>query len=104
MKKLGPSAIDVEIRSMSLDMGGTVELLEKFLQFILYSLSTRNNFELANAYLALFLKVHGDAISNEKSLIETLEQIRELQELAWTNLKTNMDKNLCMVSYLKSVT
>ena len=101
---MGPSAIDLEIRSMSLDMGGTIDLLQKFLQFILFLLSTRKNFELANSYLALFLSVHADQIASEQVLVNILEQIKEMQELAWINLKTTLDKNLCMVSYLKSVT
>jgi hypothetical protein len=57
LKEMGPSAIDVEVRSMALDMGGSIELLNKFMEFLLYVLSTNKNFELASAYLALFLKV-----------------------------------------------
>ena len=89
---------------MDQEMGGSLELLQRFLQFILYLLSTRKNFELANSYLALFLKVHGDAVSSNAELIKSLEQIKEMQQLAWANLQTIMNKNLCMVSYLKSVT
>jgi len=101
---MGPSAIDMELRSLSEEMGGSLELMEKFLLFILYVLSTRKNFELANSYLSLFLKLHGEIISNEDSLITVLEQIKEAQSLVWTNLKLNFDKNICIVSYLKSVT
>ena len=54
---MGPSAIDVELRSMSIDMGGTVELMNKFLQFLLFVFKSYKNFELANSYLALFIKV-----------------------------------------------
>ncbi len=99
---MGPSAIDIELRSFSVEMGGSVELLNKFLQFILYLLSTRNSFELA--YLGLLLKLHGDAISNDDELINQLEKIKEMQSLAWDNLKLCLNKNLCIVSYLKSVT
>ena len=104
MKTMGPSAIDIEVRSMSEEMGGSVELLQTFLQFILYLLTTKKNFEIANAYLALFLKLHGDTVSQEETLIEQLEKIKEMQSLAWTNLETHLNKNLCLVSYLKSVT
>ncbi len=55
---MGPSAIDVEIRSMSIDMGGTVELMNKFLHFLLHVFKSNKNFELANSYLALFIKVN----------------------------------------------
>jgi U3 small nucleolar RNA-associated protein 21 len=104
MKKMGPSSIDAEIRSLSEDMGGSVDLIEKFLNFILYLLSTKKNFELANSYLALLLKIHANTISLEDDLIRVLEQIKETQTLAWDNLKINFNKNLCLVSYLKSVT
>ncbi len=101
---MGPSAIDIEIRSMSVEMGGSIDLLQIFLQFILYLLSTKKNFEIANAYLALFLKLHAETVSQEEVLIDLLEKIKEMQSLAWTNLEMNLNKNLCLVSYLKSVT
>jgi U3 small nucleolar RNA-associated protein 21 len=101
---MGPSAIDVEIRSLSEEMGGSVELMEKFMQFLLYLFSTRRNFELANSYLALFLKIHAETISLENDLITLLEQIKEVQTLTWTNLQQSFNKSLCLVSYLKSVT
>jgi U3 small nucleolar RNA-associated protein 21 len=104
LKKIGPSAIDVEFRSLSEEMGGSVELMEKFLKFILYLLTTRKNFELANSYLALFLKLHSNTISLENDLVNVLEQIKEIHALSWKNLQLYFNKNLCLVSYLKSVT
>lgn len=104
MKKMGPSAIDMEVRSLSEDMGGSVELMEKFMQYLLYLMTTRKNFELANSYLALFLKVHANTISLEDDLVSILEKIKEVQTLVWSNLHVSFNKNLCLVSYLKSVT
>ena len=104
MKKMGPSAIDIEIRSLGEDMGGSVELIQKFLQFILYILSTRRDFELANSYLALCLKLHSDTIVIENNLVTIVEQIKEVHRLMWTCLNNNFNKCLCVVSYLKSVT
>ena len=43
MKEMSASAIDVEFRSMTLDMGGNIELLNKFLEFIYYIFSTYKN-------------------------------------------------------------
>jgi hypothetical protein len=101
---MGPSAIDIEVRSLSEEMGGSVELIGKFLELILHTLTTKNNFELANAYLALVLNIHGDKISQEDQLIHILEQIKEIQSLAWSNLKLRINKSVCLVGYLKSVT
>jgi U3 small nucleolar RNA-associated protein 21 len=104
LKEMSPSNIDVEMRSMSFDMGGTSELLEHFLQFILYSLTTRRDFELINSYLGLFLKINGDNVSQDDNLINIIEQIKQCHLLAWDNLKLSLNKSLCLVSYLKSVT
>jgi U3 small nucleolar RNA-associated protein 21 len=54
---LGPSNIDLEIRSLSPEGGGSIEAMEQFLKFCSHVLNSRNNFELVNAYLGLFLKV-----------------------------------------------
>ena len=101
---MGPSAIDIEIRSLSEEMGGSVELIGKFLKFIFYTLTTKSNFELANAYLSLTLSIHADTISQETELTDVLEQIKEIQSLAWSNLKLRINKSICLVGYLKSVT
>ena len=104
LKKMGPSAIDFEFRSLSEEMGGSVDLMKNFLNFVLYLLTTRKNFELANSYLALFVKLHSNTISQESDLIDVLEQIKEIQMLTWKNLQLYFNKNLCLVSYLKSAT
>ena len=100
---MGPSAIDIEVRSMSPEMSDGITLLKKFLNFILFMMTARTNFELANAYLALALKIHSDIISKENDLIFVLEQIKEIQSLAWSGLKLSINKNVCLVNYLKSV-
>ena len=57
MKKLTPSAIDLEVRSLSPSETGTMEAMQNFISFLKETLSTNHNFELAQAYLGLFLKV-----------------------------------------------
>ena len=57
MKTLGPSAIDLEIRSLTPEAGGSVVVMTAFLKFIRAVLQTKRNFEIAQAYLGLFLKV-----------------------------------------------
>lgn len=57
MKTLGPSTVDMEIRSLAPEMGGSPLVLGNFLQFVQSVLRTNKNFEIAQAYLGLFLKV-----------------------------------------------
>ncbi|KAG0284216.1 hypothetical protein BGZ96_011385 [Linnemannia gamsii] len=60
LKTLNPSAVDFELRSMSLDN----DLAEPryFLEAIECLLQQKRDFELAEAYLNLFLKIHGDVL------------------------------------------
>lgn len=57
LKELGPSGIETELRSLSPDCGGSVEVMQSFLKMIGMMLDRKRDFELAQAYLALFLKV-----------------------------------------------
>lgn len=57
LKELGPSGIETELRNLSPDDGGSVEVMRSFLNMIEMMLDRKRDFELAQAYLALFLKV-----------------------------------------------
>ncbi|EPY86645.1 hypothetical protein CB1_000304014 [Camelus ferus] len=56
LKELGPSGIETELRSLSPDCGGSIEVMKSFLKMIRMMLERKRDFELAQAYLALFLK------------------------------------------------
>jgi len=63
LKSLGPSAVDLELRGLSPDLsptpqpGSTSQILLAFLRMLEAMLVERQDFDLAQAYLALFLKV-----------------------------------------------
>ncbi|MEJ1286354.1 WD repeat domain 36 [Cricetulus griseus] len=57
LKELGPSGIETELRNLSPDDGGSVKVMQGFLKMIGMMLNRKRDFELAQAYLALFLKV-----------------------------------------------
>ena len=62
LKELGPSAVDVELRSLSPEGGGSVDLMAQFLTFIDHVLSTNSDFEITQAYLGLFVKVRSHPV------------------------------------------
>ncbi|KAF9352917.1 hypothetical protein BGX26_009309 [Mortierella sp. AD094] len=79
LKTLNPSAVDFELRSMSLDN----DLAEPryFLEAIEYLLRMRRDFELAEAYLNLFLKIHGDVlVSNPDAGLDDEDEEEEEEE------------------------
>ena len=63
---------------------------------------SNTNFEALQSYLSLFLKVHGDVISQEKELINVLRDIQTLQDEKWSSLQGEFDESLCLVKFFKS--
>lgn len=57
LRELGPSAIDSEIRCLAPEGGGSIEVMGQFIKCINHALKTKRDFEIVQAYLALFLKV-----------------------------------------------
>ena len=98
----GPSAIDIEVRSLGPEGGGTISALCQFLEMIKVGLRSNTNFEALQSYLSLFLKVHGDVVSQEEELVEILRDIQTLQDQSWSSLQAELDESLCLVKFFKS--
>ncbi|ODH50486.1 hypothetical protein GX48_03447 [Paracoccidioides brasiliensis] len=68
LKSLSPAKADLEIRSLDpglLSGKGCNELIE-FVSALTARLRTRRDFELVNAWMAVFLRVHGDVIGESR--------------------------------------
>ena len=98
----GPSAIDIEVRSLGPEGGGTISALCQFLEMIKVGLRSNSHFEALQSYLSLFLKVHGDVVSQEEELVEILRDIQTLQDQSWSSLQAELDESLCLVKFFKS--
>ena len=66
LKEMGPSQIDSEIRCLAPEGGGSVAVMVRFLHMVDWALKTCRDYELAQAYLALFLKVNHYTIYHVK--------------------------------------
>lgn len=102
LKSLSPSRIDMELRSLDPVGGGSVLATRQFISVLHHSLSLGKDFELIQAYLALFLKLHGGAIAAESELVEELSNLADVQQSSWKRIQRHVDQSLCLVSYLKS--
>jgi U3 small nucleolar RNA-associated protein 21 len=92
LKTLNPSAVDFELRSMSLDN----DLAEPryFLEAIEYLLRIRRDFELAEAYLNLFLKIHGDIlVANPDAGLEDEDEDSEGDEDEDSEMESDVDSD-----------
>ena len=59
LKSFSPSTVDAELRGFAVEAGGTGELLAAMLEFFIFQLKTRRDYEITQAYLNVFLKVEG---------------------------------------------
>jgi U3 small nucleolar RNA-associated protein 21 len=72
LKQLGPSAVDLELRSLSMD-----NHLEEFVHFVeamTWRLQQRLDYELVQAWMGVFLKMHGDVIAENVATEAALER------------------------------
>lgn len=102
LRELGPSAIETELRALSPDMGGDVGVMKSFLKMISCILKSKRDFDLAQAYLALFLKLHLRLISDEPELMEEAERVSAQLEETWMCIQTLLNQSICLLSYIKS--
>jgi U3 small nucleolar RNA-associated protein 21 len=74
LKSLSPSALDLEIRSLS-----SLEHLSLFLTALIGRLRSHRDFEAVQAIMSVFLTVHGDLLISNEELAGQLEELRDAQ-------------------------
>lgn len=99
---LGPSRVDFEIRSLSPEGGGSVALMLQFMRLVEQMLVSNENFELAQSYLAVFLKAHGRAVVEEAQLRAALPAVEAAQQRGWAVLEEQLLYGLGVVAALRN--
>ncbi|KEZ41098.1 WD domain-containing protein [Scedosporium apiospermum] len=79
LKSLPPSAADLELRSLSADDPEKNELLY-FIRALTSRLESRKDYELTQAWMTVFLRLHFDVVTEHESILEALRVWREVQE------------------------
>uniref|UniRef100_A0A3Q3M285 WD repeat domain 36 n=1 Tax=Mastacembelus armatus TaxID=205130 RepID=A0A3Q3M285_9TELE len=102
LKDCGPAALSVELTCLTSEEGGASHLLLAFILMIDSMLASGRDFELAHAYLALFLKVHLRSLSQDAVAMAALLRLSSRLEARWAELRTSFDQSLCLISYTKS--
>lgn len=99
LKRMGPSAIDGELRSLCPHLGGSVALLRQFLLCAQAALEKRRDYELVHAYLGLFLKIHCETIGEHAELCQLAGGVRRVLDDGWSTLQTEFESALCLVGF-----
>lgn len=102
LKGYGPSLIEFEIKNLAPDAGGEIEVMLQFLKCVEYMLKSNRDFELAMAYLGVFLKAHGDVIAADERLRNYLPNVQSCSNVAWSRLQEKLLYSLCVINHLKT--
>lgn len=102
LKSLGPSMVEFEIKSLSGNNGGSPDLMEKFMCFLIKLLNSNECFELAQSYLGVFLQSHSEEITKVQGLRKHLEDIEKAQSTGWKTLEDNLLYGIGVVSVVRN--
>ncbi|KAM9801262.1 WD repeat-containing protein 36 [Neosynchiropus ocellatus] len=102
LKDCGPSAVSIELASLTPEGGGASSLVRAFIQMIDSMLSSGRDFDLAHSYLALFLKVNLRPLTQDVEAMAALCGLSQRLEARWAELRASLDQSLCLLSYTKT--
>lgn len=97
LKALSPSSVDVEIRSLT-----SLTHLEIFLKALTQHLKSHKDFEAVQAFLAVFLNVHGDVLIVNSELRDVLVELKIVQERESGRLAELIRYSLGTIGFLRS--
>ncbi|KAI8343257.1 Utp21 specific WD40 associated putative domain-containing protein [Chlamydoabsidia padenii] len=101
-KTLNPSGLDMELRSMPVD--GELTSMTLILEAILFMLTSRKNFELAQTWLNALLAIHGDLIianPDNESIHDLLQHILKIQQEEFGRLSEKIHYGLCVIDFAR---
>ncbi|KAK1946757.1 WD repeat-containing protein 36 [Phytophthora citrophthora] len=105
MQSLSASAVDVEMSTLCMgdfDEDGK-KLLGWFLDFLREEMRTRRDFQVLQAYLNRFLKLHEELLVADSALLAQVDALGSVQQQQWQHLQKLLHNNLCLVQYLSKI-
>lgn len=102
IKKLGPSRIDYEIKSLHPLSGGSLKCMEEFLRMINAMFHSNRDFELAQSYLSVFLRSNGFGLLDYPTVMIILEEVSKAQEDSWHRLESKLMFGMGVVATLRN--
>jgi len=103
MKTLSPAAVDLELRSLA-DAPATGSYLATFLNALAARLRTHRDFEAAQTFLAVFLRLQGTSIVEsgvEDEVQSALERIAEVQSTEGDRVLELVSSSLGTLSFVR---
>lgn len=104
LQSLSASAVDVQLQSLCLgdwDRPGKHNLVLTT-EYLLEEIESRRNFQVVQAYLNRFLKLHGEILVMEIPT-EQMDRLYRAQRQAWQHLQSLLHNNLCLIQYFSQL-
>lgn len=95
LKGISASAVDAEIRLLSVERDG--EELGLFVHYLVWQLEMREDFDLLQGYLHSFLNAHGETLVLMPGLKSQLSALLALQGGVWQELEALLHRTSCAV-------
>jgi U3 small nucleolar RNA-associated protein 21 len=102
LKSLSPSSADLELRSLSLGEDDDSNELLHFIRALTTRLRARKDYELTQAWMTVFLRLHFDMVMESKTLLKALEEWKTDQEKECNRLDDLVGYCSGVVSFLRS--
>lgn len=102
LKSLSPSSADLELRSLSLGDDDESNELLLFIRALTTRLLARKDYELTQAWMTVFLRLHFDLVMENKALLKALEEWKEQQEKECNRLDDLVGYCSGVVTFLRS--
>lgn len=104
LKSLTPAKLEVEIRSLNPQVEGDQSELSAFILALSDHLASKRDFELVNAWMAVFLRIHSDAIAACSESSEGTENTLRSALSVWSRVqRTEIQRLAGLVSYCRGV-
>ncbi|KAI0106288.1 WD domain-containing protein [Nemania sp. FL0031] len=102
LKALPPATADLELRSLSPDTGDDSDELLYFIQALTSRLVARRDYELTQAWMTVFLRLHFDVIIESDTLMSALREWKQRQAEECDRLDNLVGYCGGVVSFLRS--
>ncbi|KAL4955068.1 Utp21 specific WD40 associated putative domain-containing protein [Aspergillus filifer] len=104
MRSLSPARLEVEIRSLIPTLKGEQSELSAFVVALAKRLASRRDFELVNAWMAVFLRIHSDVVARcSDSNDETYSPLKSALE-SWSRIQQAEAQRLAgLIGYCRGV-
>ncbi|KAJ1309936.1 hypothetical protein OPQ81_006695 [Rhizoctonia solani] len=97
-QSMSPAALDLEIRSLS-----TIDDMALFMHVLTQRLKSHRDFEAVQTYLAVFLRLHGDILTEHEELRSAMESLNQIHKQESERILELVDAGLGTLGFIRGI-